>query len=115
MFDLKGLEKLGTEKNVLLFQYHKIKRDTLKGIQTFVTNANSNFQKIGTPIRFEIFVDQVFDKQDRVVAERVYLNLKDDKDIFLKLNNSTIQNMIFEYLFHMLGMYANEVEELEDE
>lgn len=115
MFDLKTLQKLSTEKNVFLFQYNRIKPDTLKGINVFVNTANKNFRKIGTPVRFEIFIDQVFDKKDKVIAERVYLNLKDDQGIFDKLDNNIIQNMTFEFLFHILGMYASELEELEDE
>ena len=115
MFDLKSLQKLGTEKNILLFQYHKIKRDALKGIETFVNTANRNFKKAGTPIKFEIFIDQVFNNKNVVIAEKVYLNLKDDEGIFSKLDNNIIQNMVFEYLFHMLGMYVNELEDLEDE
>lgn len=114
MVDIKDLETLISDKYVFLFQYQKIKPDTVRGLETFISKANENFQKVKNPLRFEIFIDQIFNEEDEVIGERVYLHMIDDISIFKKLENKTIQNMVFEYLFHMLGQYANDWE-TEDE
>ncbi len=116
IFGLAGLTVSNEERELFLktrpFGFILFKRNCASREQ--ITTLTSSLKALFSTRKVEIFIDQVFDEDDEVIAERVYLCLKDDKGVFGKLDNKTIQNMTFEYLFHMLGMYATALEN-EDE
>lgn len=113
MYEL--LERLRTEKKIFLFQFSKIGKTTIKGVDTFLSTSNGNFAKLGVNVKFDILFDPIFSNKNDIIGQKVYLCLKDEENYFSNFDDKILQHMIMEFLFHVIGLLVEEMEKIKNE
>lgn len=110
MSNVSILQDLVKSRAVFLF-FHKgiLPKTTLKGLETFISAYNINMKKSGYNFKFGYFLDEVVDKDNNFMGNKVYLTLNEVGNL-KKLKDIEILGMLNEYLFHLIGIYTLEWE-----